>query len=578
MADDDQKDDSAPDPWADILSGDSAESQPDLAFSFDEPANIGPGGEPPSNAGETLPPGATAGEPDQPAPINDEPAAMQADARLDDDLVGAWLDEAEPVVAEPVADEIAQNLAAESSAVEIGTGSSGIVAAEEIDVWADESSASDAPSADADAPSDAFAFTSTAEADAGAGDADESVPFTAAPADESSAFTPSEVLDESPSAAPVLAGAAAGAVMAGSAPRKAAKPAKAAKGGLGQMIGLVLGGAMAFPIVGGILIGLMWAGVPVPVGRSIGRALPESMAFIVPEKYRPGFKKAGGFTAAGSSTGSPLDALGTGNGPTTDEPAMEETSAGVDAVADLAVDEPQPSTAGEPVVDDTPVVPGDGETFEDPLAATTEPAAPAPLDAERAAAEAKRLAAEAAAADRQQLDAAVEEALTALASVEEVADVEDPSRKTLLVDLYKALAKVGAELVMLERISADAGRPLVEPPQSLLDIHGRIGRHRDDLVRLGRNWLDYAKRPSDGVVLPVTFQSARKVGPYWSARVTLALPKGATRELTVLSRAEPAAVQGDAVMLTGMVFDGDVVWAADVRPLAAQGGGFGGGF
>jgi hypothetical protein len=56
--------------------------------------------------------------------------------------------------------------------------------------------------------------------------------------------------------------------------------------------------------------------------------------------------------------------------------------------------------------------------------------------------------------------------------------------------------------------------------------------------------------------------------------VTLALPKGASRELTVLSRAEPAAVQGDAVMLTGMLFDGEVIWAADVRPQSPQGGAF----
>jgi hypothetical protein len=168
----------------------------------------------------------------------------------------------------------------------------------------------------------------------------------------------------------------------------------------------------------------------------------------------------------------------------------------------------------------------------------------------------------------------VEEALTALAAVEEVADVEDPARKVLLVDLYKTLAKLSAELVMLEHVSADAGRPLTEAPQSIVDIHGRLGRHRDDLVRLGRNWLDYAKRPSDGVVLPVTFQASRRVGPYWSSRVTLALPKGATRELTVLSRAEPAAVQGDAVMLTGMLFDGEVIWAADVRPQSPQGGAF----
>jgi hypothetical protein len=568
MADDDQKEDSAADPWADILSGDAGESQPDLAFSFDDAADGLPAAQLPSDAGDSLPPVAAAEEPAVSASNTDAAGAAMADAAVEDDLVGAWLDEAEPS-----GEAVAQDAAAGSSAVEIGTGSSGIVAAEEIDVWAAEASAADAPPVDADAPGDAFAFTASEAADSEAGDADESFPFTVAPADESSAFAPGELGDDSPGDVAVLAGAAAGAVVAGSAPRKPAKPAKRQKSGIGQMIGVVLGGVMAIPITLGILI---WGFQKDPF--KVTKHVPESVAFLLPQKFQPGFRKSGGASAPASFTGSPLDALGTGSGAATDEPAIKDAAPGVDAVADLAVDAPQPPSAGEPLVDDAPVVPSDGETFEDPLAATTKPVAPAPLDAERAAAEAKRLAAEAAAADRQPLDAAVEEALTALAAVEAVADVEDPSRKLLLVDLYKALAKVAAELVMLERISGDAGRPLVEPPQSLVGIHGRLGRHREDLVRLGRNWLDYAKRPSDGVVLPVTFQASRRVGPYWSSKVTLAMPKGATRELTVLSRAEPAAVQGDAVMLTGMVFDGDLVWAADVRPLPAAGGGFDGSF
>ena len=565
MADDDQKKDSAADPWADILSGDAGDPQPDLAFSFDDAAAGLPAAELPNDAGDSRPPVVAADETAASAPSHDALGAGKPDAAIEDDLVGAWLDEAEPIQ-----DAVAPDAAAGSSAVEIGTGSSGIVAAEEIDVWASEANA---PSPDADASGEAFAFTASAEADSEAGDADESFPFTTAPADESSVFTASELLDDAPGDAAVFAGAAAGAAVAGSAPRKAAKPAKRKKGGIGQMIGVVLGGVMAIPITLGILI---WGFQKDPF--KVTKHVPESVAFLLPEKFQPGFKRGGGATAPGSFAGSPLDALGTGSGAATDEPAIKDASPGVDAVADLAVDAPQPPSAGEPVVDDTPVVPSDGETFEDPLAATNQPAAPAPLDAERAAAEARRLAAEAAAADRRPLDAAVEEALAALAAVEDVADAEDPARKTRLVDLYKTLAKVAAELVILERISGDAGRPLVEPPQSLVGIHGRLGRHREDLVRLGRNWLDYAKRPSDGVVLPVTFQASRRVGPYWSSKVTIAMPKGATRELTVLSRAEPAAVQGDAVMLMGMVFDGDVVWAADVRPVVAAGGGFGGGF
>jgi hypothetical protein len=220
------------------------------------------------------------------------------------------------------------------------------------------------------------------------------------------------------------------------------------------------------------------------------------------------------------------------------------------------------------------VPPSDGDSFADPLAAAAEPE----MKPEEAAPDDASIeAAKVAAADRKQLDAAVQEALTAVDALEEVADAEDPSRKKLLVDLYKALATVGVELVMLEKMSADAGRPLTEPPLSLDDLHERLPRHGDDLQRLGRNWLDFTKRPSDGVVLPVTIQSSRKIGPNWSSKATLPLAKGGVREIVVLSRAEPAAVPGDRVLVIGTLFDGDVIWAADVRPLGNPGDGGGAG-
>jgi hypothetical protein len=519
MADDDRKEDSAPDPWADILAGNADEPQPELSFS-------------------------------------------------------------EPVAAEQPPAPPADDEAADGSSIEIGTGRSGIVAAEEVDAWGEMDDDEEAARSGADDPAaDVLPFTAAAEDAAADAFLDEALAADPDAADrEASSFAMGAEEEEpdfgiaaagdDPAAAATLVGAAAGAVAAPSAPRKTANPTKAKKGGIGQIIGLVLGGALAFPIVFGILVGLMWAGVNVPVGKSIGQALPESMAFLVPEKYRPGYRKP----AANLAQAARLDDLSA-----VEEKDGAEPGDSADSSPDaLAGSTPMPDPNAEPVVDDMPVVPSDGETFDDPLAAAAGPVAPpaAPaFDPELAAAEARRLAAEAAAADRKPLDAAVEQALTAIATVEEVADVEDPARKPLLVDCYKSLAKVAAELVMLERISGDAGRPLVETPESVAGLHDRLARHREDLVRLGRNWLDFQKRPSDGVWLPVTFQSARKVGPYWSAKVTLALPKGATRELTVLSRAEPAAVQGDAVVLAGLLLDGDVIWAADVRPLPAAGGG-----
>jgi hypothetical protein len=58
---------------------------------------------------------------------------------------------------------------------------------------------------------------------------------------------------------------------------------------------------------------------------------------------------------------------------------------------------------------------------------------------------------------------------------------------------------------------------------------------------------------------------ARQVGPYWSTRVTI---DGAEpRTVAVISRVEPRVDPGARVLVMGVLFDGDVVWASDVRPL-----------
>lgn len=566
MGDEKPNDESAPDPWADLLGDGPGESAAEFSFSFDDPAEVTP-----SPAAEPSEPAAEPeAEPDaalMPAAAGLPPADEDVEPHLDDEQAAAWLDDVEPsAAAEPAAD-------AGGSSIEIGTGSSGIVASDEVDAWGDVGPADDPLPAEAEASGDSFSFDD-AEPAVGEAVAEEAIAFAEEAAADEEAFpgVDAGVEDAAVGLTGATVTAAAAAARKGG---KTAKPAKAKKGGLGQMIGVVLGGALAIPIVFGILVGLMWAGVTVPVGKSIGRALPESMAFLVPEKFRPGFKKSAVAVAAPGKRAS-LDELGTGQPQAGDETVTDESPAepvdGGDLdVGSLPLDEPATGDAGTPVVDDEPVVPGgDGDSFADPLAAAAEPEMK-PDDAapDDAAIEAAKVAA----ADRAPLDSAVQEALTAVDALEEVADAEDPSRKKLLVDLYKALATVGVELVMLEKMSADAGRPLTEPPLSLSDLHKRLPRHEDDLRRLGRNWLDFTKRPSDGVVLPVTIQSSRKIGPNWSTKVTLPLAKGGDREIVVLSRAEPAAVPGDLVLVIGTLFDGDVIWAADVRLLGNPGDG-----
>ena len=81
-------------------------------------------------------------------------------------------------------------------------------------------------------------------------------------------------------------------------------------------------------------------------------------------------------------------------------------------------------------------------------------------------------------------------------------------------------------------------------------------------------WLGSKRRAADGAMLLATFEGARQVGPYWSIRITV---DGAEpRSVNVISRAKPSIEAGQQVLVTGVVFDGDVVWATDCRPLAVR--------
>lgn len=566
MGDEKPDDESAPDPWADLLGDGSGESAAEFNFSFDEPSEEAPfaAAEPPEpDTGpeveaepETEPADAL-----MPAAAGLSPVGEDVEPQLDDEQAAAWLDDVEP--APPAALEAD----AAGSSIEIGTGTSGIVPSDEVDAWGDVGPTDDQQPAEDGGSGDTFSFDEPEPAfgEAATGDA---IAFAEEAVAEEAALPGIDAGVEEAAAGLTGAAAIATAAAGGKAGRTA-KPAKAKKGGIGQVIGIVLGGAMAFPIVFGILVGLMWAGVTVPVGKSIGRALPESMAFLVPEKFRPGFKKSAVAVAAPVKRAS-LDELGAGqpqagDGTATEESPAEPMDGGID-VGSLPLDEPETGDTGTPLVDDEPVVPGgDGDSFTDPLAAEEPEMKPDDVAPDDASIEAAKIAA----ADRKQLDAAVREALTAVDALEEVADAEDPARKRLLVDFYKALATVGAELVMLEKMSGDAGRPLAEPPPTLDDLHKRLPRHHGDLQRLGRNWLDFTKRPSDGVMLPVTFQASRKIGSNWSSKVTLPLAKEGVREIVVLSRAAPTAVPGDVVLVIGTLFEGDVIWAGDMRPLGS---------
>ncbi len=124
---------------------------------------------------------------------------------------------------------------------------------------------------------------------------------------------------------------------------------------------------------------------------------------------------------------------------------------------------------------------------------------------------------------------------------------------------------------MLETVAADSGRPLDETPAAIATLYERLGNANDvapDLKRLCRNWVDYARRPADGVLLVGVLDAARQVGPFWYTTLSLEQVDGTMRPLSLISRREPRAEPGEQVAVAGVVFSEDTVWAADCGRLA----------
>lgn len=512
------------------------------------------------------------------------------------------------------------SISIQSSSIQIGTGRSGIVS---IDEWADAAAESvvdspidalvDGHGQPPASPEDSGNFTDFSEAesaaefpfeDAAFDDASQGIHATAADGvgqdglDSGESFAAAEPAGGEADQQPVVSDpfaaafgdlsieaeqslaevesdvvetAAEAAVPAAVAATKAARKAspkpvkkKATQGGIGQMIGVVLGGLMALPITYAILV---WGFQKDPF--KLTKMVPPDVAFLLPQKFQPGFKRQATslpMPTAGSSlddlpTVPPAtDAAATGTepaAPADGEPLVPEGDGGDAATADAVLadvarsaDKPPADDAGAAdaaLIDETAAEPA-------PASIPAPPPAPEPLDLSGLAAAVKT----------------ADSAVDALLAVE---DPTDPVRRKLLVGWYKTLAKVGEELTMLETVAADTGRPLKQTPEALAALQGKIAGSRqlvDDLGTLGRMWLSSQKRPADGVVLLGTFGSTRKVGPYWYTLVSLPEAEGAAaREVSIISRSEPTASEGDRVVATGVLFSGDIVWAADCRRLEA---------
>ena len=170
------------------------------------------------------------------------------------------------------------------------------------------------------------------------------------------------------------------------------------------------------------------------------------------------------------------------------------------------------------------------------------------------------------------VETAAERAAEAFEALNAATDPASPDRDRLLVAWYKRLTRLGEELVRLETSAADSGRPLSPTPAPAADLIDSICVSEAavaDLDRLGGMWLTSQKRQADGVSLVVTLGPSRQVGPYWSTRamVSGAELDGTDRTMAIISRLAPPTDMGERVVVSGVMFDGDAIWAADMRPI-----------
>jgi hypothetical protein len=605
---DDNTNDEGFDPWADLETEGSTDLGEGFSFSVDD-VSLDAGLDSPADALADTPADTPSGESVTTEdafvdawlnePTDEASQATPLSVFVPDDLT----DVGETDVGETVGGDAAgSDWPGDPAAIEIGTGQSGFTSASDIDALG--LGADDAVLAEATGEEAVFG---TASVDDTEPEAVEAIGFADVEGDGEQAGQ--DIIDFGTAAGAVsLAAAAAdGETVAVTAkPGSADKGKRKKRGPLGQLLGVLLGGFLAIPIVLGILIGLMWMGWNDTVG--IRRLLPEQLSFLLPQARNPvAMGMTGGPDPGAAPTLNELaasdDAMAVAEEASTPSPDAEPAAEA--SVSPVVTEEPVatetapssdslPALAADPAITDEPaeLVADGGAVNNDPPPAAAPPAAvfaepslndvaaiaPPPTDGVAPAKDvappppAVPVVSEREPLDLGGLEATVAEATAALDAVEAVADPTDPVRKTLLVDWYKQLARVAQELAMLEHRAADSGRPLAATPAVAAELGGRILAApdlADDLARLARNWLTYSRRDGDGVVMPATFSGSRRVGPYWCSRVSIAEAGGASRELSVISRIEPTALPGDAVIVMGLVMDGGVLWASELLSASA---------
>ena len=301
----------------------------------------------------------------------------------------------------------------------------------------------------------------------------------------------------------------------------------------GSVVGVVVGGLMAIPIV---IVILLWGFRRDDFG--IARVMPETLSFLIPQELR----------APRASRGLRIpDPRGLPRLPEEGLVAADDPLAGARAAED------------DRVVSEMPAGTGGALPLDEATDGRDEPAEDALL----------------AAADLAMLEMATARAGVMLASVLGVPeDAPDSMRKAALVDWYKSLAAVGEEAVATEQVMAESGRSTTRLAQPLASMVQRIGENPAAYAEFGdlaQQWIKATKRDSQGIVVPGRIAEVRQVGMVWTSTLHTGVDGAESPLVTVLSSRPPAMEEGTEVVAVGVMVAGDAMWAASFVTRDADG-------
>jgi len=334
-------------------------------------------------------------------------------------------------------------------------------------------------------------------------------------------------------------------------------------GGLGQMVGVVIGGLLAIPVTLAILL-FGFQRDPLHLTPKV----PDGLRFLLPSRFR----------SAG---------IDRRTDPTTTVPGrltLDQIPAPNAAAAGANEPDPEPGVPPAPTIVDEgelaggAIVPPSAAPAAQVGGADSElPASPPPhpiddvelvvdpvsVDAGIAAVEPGR---KAGAIDL----APVAAAISAATSATDRLGPDSAVQEQALVGWYRSLSLVALELAKVERTAIESGRPSSEVVEGFAELRHRLSVDRhSELELLGSMWLASEKRPSDGAILVATLEAARPVGPWWGGRLTVG---GETsRRLSFLSRSAPRAEPGEQVIVVGVLGDPGTIWAVDIGSTPATG-------